>query len=70
MMQPNVNPPFTNVQLELLKVFATQLSDEDLQELKKIIAKFLLEKARDRADEIWDERGYDEETMEVWLNED
>jgi hypothetical protein len=70
MMQPNVNPPFTNVQLELLKVFATQLSDEDLQELKKIIAKFLLEKARDRADEIWDERGYDEETMEAWLNED
>ena len=70
MMQPNVNPPFTNVQLELLKVFATQLSDEDLQELKKIIAKFLLEKARDRADEIWDERWYDEETMEAWLNED
>ena len=70
MMQPNVNPPFTNVQLELLKVFATQLSDEDLQELKKIIAKFLLEKARDRADAIWEERGYDEETMEAWLNED
>jgi len=70
MIQPNVNPPLTNVQMELLKVFATQISDEDLQELKKVIAKFLLEKARDRADAIWGERGYDESTIEKWLNEE
>ncbi len=70
MIQPNVNPPLTNVQMELLKVFATQITDEDLQELKKVIAKFLLEKARDRADEIWDERGYDESTIKNWLNEE
>lgn len=70
MIQANINPPLTNVQMELLKVFATQVSDADLLELKKMIAKFLLEKARNRADQIWEERGYDEGTVEQWLNED
>ncbi len=70
MIQANINPPLTNVQMELLKVFATQVSDTDLLELKKVIARFLLEKARDRADQIWDERGYDEGTIQQWLNED
>jgi hypothetical protein len=70
MIQANINPPLTNVQMELLKVFATQVSDADLLELKKMIAKFLLEKARNRADQIWEARGYDKGTVEQWLNED
>ena len=51
--------------MELLKLFATQLSDTHLVELKNMIARFLLEKARDRADQIWDERGYSDEKLAI-----
>jgi len=70
MSSPNpTTTPFTNLQAELLKLFATEIPDEHLQELKKIIAQFLLEKARDKADKIWDERGYTQQTVERLLNE-
>lgn len=64
-----IQPPLTNLQSELLNLFAKQLPDEQLLELKKVIAKFLLEKARDSADAIWDKRGYDENTIKTLLNE-
>jgi hypothetical protein len=35
-------------------------------ELKNMIARFLLEKARDKADARWDERGYtDQKLLEI-----
>ena len=60
----NIQPTLTNVQVEMLKIFAMQLPDEQLQELRFIVARFLMEKARDRADKIWFEKGYDETTLE------
>lgn len=69
MSSRNLATPFTNLQAELLRLFATELPDEHLRELKKIIAQFLLEKARDKADQIWDERGYTQQTIERLLNE-
>jgi len=68
MVDINVNPPLTNVQQELLRVFATQVSEEHLLELRQVIARFLLEKARDRADQIWEEKGLTEQGMINWTN--
>jgi len=62
--------PLTNVQLELLKVFSYQLSEEELKELRKEIGKFFLHKAVNEADRVWDERGYSNELMERWLREE
>jgi len=59
--------PLTNVQLELLKVFAYQASDEDLLELKDILAKFFAEKAIQSATQAWDERGWDDEKVDELL---
>ncbi len=58
MTQPASNPPLSNVQLELLKLYATGVSDETLLELKKTMAKFFLDKMRQSADKIWEEKGY------------
>lgn len=65
-----VQPPLTNVQAELLKVFSRQIPDEDLLELRQVMAKFLLQKSRQRADNVWEEKGYDSSTMEHLLSED
>lgn len=58
MAQKEINPPLSNVQMELLKLYATDIEDTTLLELKKIMAKFFLDKMRSSADKIWDEKGY------------
>ncbi len=57
-------PVMTNLQVELLKVFAMQLPDEQLRELRFLIARFLMEKVNTRIDKISEERGYDEKFYE------
>lgn len=61
------NLPLTNVQSELLKLFATGIPEDDLLELKKVMAKFLLDKARDKADAIYDLKGYSDEKLQELL---
>jgi len=65
-----VQPPLTNVQAELLKVFSRQIPNEDLLELRQVMAKFLLQKARQRVDVIWEQKGYDNSIMSQLLSED
>ncbi len=65
-MKSSVHPPLSNVQVELLKLFSADIPDNHLVELKSMIASFLLEKARDKADVIWDEKGYtDQKLLEI-----
>lgn len=70
-INPNTfQPSLTNLQVELLKVFAMQLPEDHLRELRLTIARFLMDKARDRADEVWDKKGYDEKTLKKIVNGD
>ena len=64
-----LNYPLSNVQIELMKLFRTNLSDQELIELKDLIAKFYADKASAKADEIWDERGLTNGDMDKWLNQ-
>ncbi|MFI5159429.1 MAG: hypothetical protein ACHQF4_11225 [Sphingobacteriales bacterium] len=65
---PSVHPPLSNIQAELLKVFSADIPEKHLAELKNIMARFLLESARDRADAAWDEKGYTDEKLRELLN--
>lgn len=65
-----ITTPFSNVQIELLKLYATDLPDKDLLELKKVLAKFYAERSIRLADRIWDERELTNDDMNKWLNED
>ena len=67
MQKQSINLPLSNIQAELLKLFSFDIPEPQLIELKKIIALFLLEKARDKADEIWDKKGYTNEILEQML---
>lgn len=64
----SVHPPLSNVQVELLKVFSADIPDKHLAELKHLIARFLLDQARDKADAVWDEKGYTNEKLQEILN--
>ena len=65
----SLHPPLSNIQAELLKVFSADIPDTHLNELKIIIARFLLDKARDEADLIWDEKEYSDEKLKKILNQ-
>jgi hypothetical protein len=65
----SIQPPLSNVQAELLKLFSSNIPDNELLELKKIMAGFLLEKARDHADKIWLDKGYSDEKLQQILKD-
>jgi hypothetical protein len=66
----SIHPPLSNIQAELLKLFSADISDKHLAELKKMIALFLLDKARDKADSVWDEKGYTDEKLQQILDKE
>ena len=66
----NLKVPLTNTQLELLRLYSTDLSEEDLQELKDTLANFYAEKSIRLANQVWEEKGLTNEDMDAWLNED
>jgi len=63
------NVSLSNLQMEILELYSTDLKENDLHELKRILAKFYAEKAIREADRIWDEKGFTQQDMENWLNE-
>lgn len=62
--------PFSNVQMELLKLYVTNLPDKNLLELKATLAKFYAERSIKLVDSIWDEKGLTNDDMIKWLDED
>jgi hypothetical protein len=53
-MQKAIYPNnLSNIQQELLNIYATNISDATLVELKQTMAKFFLDKIRSEADKIW-----------------
>ncbi|QJD78705.1 hypothetical protein [Spirosoma rhododendri] len=66
----STNPPLSNLQMSLLKLYASQVSDEDLLAINQRIVDYFAEKASQAADAVWDERGYSDELMTQWLTTD
>ena len=64
------NHRLSNVQIELLKPYATDLSDEDPQELRQQLAQFYARKSVQKANEAWREKGLSQADMDKWLEED
>jgi hypothetical protein len=64
-----INYPLSNVQIELMKLFSTNLSDKELIELKDLLARFYADKVISRADKIWDKKGLSDHDMEKWLDQ-
>ncbi len=61
--------PLNNAQVELMKLFGTNLSDEELKDLKNLLARFFADKAINAADDLWDKNGMSDDDMDHLLNE-
>ena len=60
----------SNLQQELLKLYSADIADEDLLHIKRYLSKYFALKAIGEADKVWDQKGYTNETMDQWINED
>lgn len=59
----------TNLQLELLKVFSYELTEQELLDVKNLLAHYFAQKATEEMDKFWKTHNLTETTMEEWLNE-
>lgn len=56
----------TNLQLELLQTFSYSLPDEQLIEIRQLLAQYFLDKADAEMDRLWDKNGWNENTIDDW----
>ncbi len=59
----------TNLQLELLKVFSFDLSEQQIIEIRELLAKYFAEQAAGEMDRLWEQNNWSNNTMEKWANE-
>ena len=66
-MGNSIQSSLSNVQLELLKLFADNVPESELLEIKKILVEWRFRKLKDAANKVWDEKGWTAEDMEKLL---
>ena len=59
----------TNLQIELIRLFSYQISDNQIVEIKDLLAKYFADVATREMDKLWEENQWTNETMETWTNE-
>lgn len=58
-----------NTQLEILKLFRHEQSEEDLKEIKSLLITYLADKVIREADKTFDDKGYTTAVFEEWKKE-
>ncbi|GAB3717097.1 hypothetical protein GCM10027592_58960 [Spirosoma flavus] len=60
----------SNLQQELLKLYAQQVSDTDLENIRVLIGQYFANRLTDLADNAWQKQGWSQQTMHDWLNDE
>ncbi len=60
----------TNLQQELLKLYAKQVSETDLKNIQVLIGQYFANRLSTLADKAWEQQGWSEQTMHDWLNDE
>ena len=61
--------PMSNIQLELLKLYANDIPDEQLYEIKLLLGRYFAAKATALMDDFMKEEGLTEKDMINWAHE-
>ena len=69
-METIQKPNFSNVQKELLKLYAREVSEEELLEIRQLLANYFAKTAIVNADKVWDKNEYDEDWIYRMLNKE
>lgn len=69
MSLPEQSSKLSNLQLELLKIFSRNISDEQLLEIKGILSRYFADKASDEFEKLAEEKGWTAKTYKQWAAE-
>ncbi|WP_040006290.1 hypothetical protein [Fibrisoma limi] len=58
----------SKAQLDLLALFNRDVAEQDWLEIKRLIRNYFAQKAMLEADQLWDQQGWSDQTMNDWLN--
>jgi hypothetical protein len=61
--------PMSNLQLELLKLYSTNLSEQQLLDIKRMLATYFAEQIDREMTTLWEEKGWDDSTVKKWKQE-
>lgn len=64
-----VSSKLTNLQLELLQLFAYNVQESQLLNIKEMLSAYFAEQLLKDMDNLWEQEGWTNETMENWANE-
>jgi hypothetical protein len=64
-----INAPMSNLQLELLKLYANQVSDEELLEIRRMLGLFFAKKATEEMQKVWETQQLTPADMLKWADE-
>ena len=59
----------SNLQVELLKLYANNVSEKHLLEIRLLLSNYFAEKATEAMDKVWDEKKLTAQDMINWTNE-
>ncbi|MEM9884866.1 MAG: hypothetical protein AAF849_03170 [Bacteroidota bacterium] len=58
----------SNLQLELLELYNTPISNEELKDIKQLLSLYYAQKAIAAADAVWEKQNLSNHVMEQWMN--
>ena len=56
----------SNLQLELLKLYSTNIPEEQLLEIKRLLAAYFKEKIDEEMNQLWEKNNWSEDTISEW----
>jgi len=57
----------TNLQQELLKLYAQQVSENNLRDIRALLGQCFASRLTTLADKAWEQQGWSDQTMHEWL---
>jgi hypothetical protein len=62
--------PLSPLQTELLKLYAVGITNDQLLDVKRLLARYFAESAMNKMDALWEEKGLNDADMDKWLHEE
>ncbi|GAA4413038.1 hypothetical protein GCM10023187_40860 [Nibrella viscosa] len=59
----------SNLQMELLKLYPYNISEEQIRDIRKLLADYFAQQVDDEMNRLWQEKNWNEQTLEGWKNE-
>ena len=59
----------SNLQIELLKLYPYSVSENELRDIRKILADYFAQKIDSEMNQLWEKNDWNDQTIESWKSE-